>query len=270
MNIIDNKVNQIREESRLGIMTHVVLGYPSFEETRKLVLMMVEAEVDFIELQIPFSDPLGDGPVIRAANTAALGRGFKVQDAFRLVRVLKEEDKVEVPMLFMTYFNIIHNFGVGKFCRDSNSVGISGLIIPDYTSEAESHDHLRQQVKKYAMHQIDFLALDNKQADVREVEKRARGFVYCFSRRGVTGAKDDLVADLSAHLNSLKEQVSCPLAVGFGISSGEQVRQLQGKADIAIVGSAILKAYNQGGLDGAKKKVGELVEALSTNQIDKF
>ncbi|MFA4831698.1 MAG: tryptophan synthase subunit alpha, partial [Patescibacteria group bacterium] len=244
MNFIDRRIQQIKKEQRPGIMTHVVAGYPNFEGTRELVLMMAAEGVDFVELQIPFSDPLGDGAVIRRANTAAIDNGFRVRDGFRLVKVLKQEDKIETPLLFMTYFNIVFNYGVEKFCRDAKDAGVRGLIVPDYTDEAEEHDHLRRYAREYDLHLIDFLALDSGAAAMTAVEKRARGFVYCFSRRGVTGAREDLLQELGSHLAGIKERVSCPLGVGFGISSGEQVRQLKGKADIVIVGSAILKAYN--------------------------
>lgn len=262
MNLIDKQNQKIKEEGRLGLMTHVVAGYPDLEETRKMILMMVEAGVDFIEIQIPFSDPLGDGPTIRVANTIALENGFKVKDAFELVRVLRQEYGVTIPLLFMTYFNIVHHYGIEKFCLDASAIGINGLIIPDYTYEAESHDHLQELANEKGMYLIDFLSLDTSLEHTKEMGDKARGFVYCFSQRGVTGASGSVVEELGDHLSKIKEVVDCPLAVGFGISKAKDIEDLKGKTDIVIVGSAVIKSYNEKGFSGAKEKVEEFVSAL--------
>ncbi|MBT3538512.1 tryptophan synthase subunit alpha [Candidatus Parcubacteria bacterium] len=262
MNLIDKQNQKIKEENRLGLMTHVVAGYPNLEETRKIILMMVEQGVDFIEIQIPFSDPLGDGPTLRIANTKALETGVKVKDVFELVKNLRQKDGVKIPLLFMTYFNIVHHYGIEKFCFDASQIGINGLIIPDYIDEAEEYDHLRELVIKNNLYLIDFLSLDTSSKYTEKIGNKAKGFIYCFSQRGVTGTRDDMVEELGGHLNKIKSITDCPLAVGFGISKAEHVQDLRGKADTVIVGSAVIKAYNERGLNGAKEKVQEIVSAL--------
>ncbi|PIT87592.1 MAG: tryptophan synthase subunit alpha [Candidatus Magasanikbacteria bacterium CG10_big_fil_rev_8_21_14_0_10_40_10] len=258
MNLIDKQCKRIKSEKRLGLMMHVVLGYPSLEASRQLILAMAQNRVDFIEMQIPFSDPLGDGPVIRLANTASLSAGFRTKQAFMLAKKLRRKDKVEIPLLFMTYFNIVFNYGVKKFCADAQAAGVNGLIIPDYPSAAETHDHLSKYAKKYNLQLIEFVSLDSAPADIKRAAKTARGFVYCFAQRGVTGRRQQMLEELGGHLKRLKKYIKIPLAVGFGISRPEHLANLKGKADIGIVGSAVLEEYNRRGLSGAVGLVGRL------------
>ena len=258
MNPIDKQVEKIKKQNRLGLMTHVVLGYPNINETRKIILAMVKAGADFIELQIPFSDPLGDGEVIRKANTTSLENGFRVSHAFELARQLRQEDKIQIPLLFMTYFNIVFNYGVEKFCQDSADVGINGLIVPDYSSFAESRDGLEKYAKQNDLYLIKFLSLDSSNEYIKQVGQSAKGFVYCFAQRGVTGAHQDMLAELANFLDKIRQQVQTPLAVGFGISHSEHLRQLESKADVAIVGSALIEAYNNGGITGVEEKLNKL------------
>ncbi|OGH94056.1 MAG: tryptophan synthase subunit alpha [Candidatus Magasanikbacteria bacterium RIFOXYD2_FULL_41_14] len=261
MNQIELQCQKIKQEKRLGIMSHVVVGYPNLEETQKIVLMMARFGVDFIELQIPFSDPVGDGPVIRDANTVALAQGVKVKDAFELVKKLKQTDKIQTPLFFMTYFNIPFSYGLEKFCADSAAIGISGLIIPDYNLDMESREHFDELCRKHNLILQRFAGLDSEANRLVAQAKDAGGFIYCFSRRGITGVRPDLDPNLDDYLGKLKNIFKQPLAVGFGISSGEQIQALKGRADIAIVGSAFLKSYNEGGLSGVEDKLKELVSA---------
>lgn len=260
MNPIDKQIEKIKEQNRLGLMTHVVLGYPSIEESRKIILTMTRAGADFIELQIPFSDPLGDGLVIRKANTIALANGFRVSQAFKLVKQLRQEDKIQIPLLFMTYFNIVFNYGVEKFCQDSAGVGINGLIIPDYSSFAESHDGLEKYTKQNDLYLIKFLSLDSSDEHVKQVGQSAEGFVYCFAQRGVTGVRQDMLAELANFLDTVRQQIQTPLAVGFGISHPEHLRQLESKADVAVIGSALVEAYNDDGIKGVEEKLSKMMQ----------
>ena len=261
MNRITNQNELIKKEKRLGLMTHVVLGYPNMEETRKLILMMVEEGVDFIELQIPFSDPLGDGATIRVANSVSLENGFRVSQAFELVKKLREEDGTQIPLLFMTYFNIVHKYGVEKFCQDSSGIGIDGLIIPDYTDAAEERDRLRELSDENGLFLVDFLSPDSDEKYIRKVGGRAEGFVYCFARRGVTGGETEFSAELRSRLARYRSMIKCELAVGFGISSTDQVEMIRNAADIAIVGSAAIRGYDEGGLPKARELIRSLISA---------
>ena len=152
MNLIDKQLEKIKKEKRLGLMTHVVIGYPSLETTESLVKTMEEAGVDFIELQIPFSDPLADGPTIMRACEKALENGIKVKDSFEVAKELSSG--IKIPLLFMAYFNTVFRYGVEKFCKDAKNVGISGLIVPDLPIEEEKCEHFMKYCKKYDLNHI--------------------------------------------------------------------------------------------------------------------
>ncbi len=261
MNKIDIQYKKIKKERRIGLMTHVVIGYPSIRDTRALVKMMVQAGVDFVELQIPFSDPLGDGPVIREANAKAISRDVHVKDAFTLVKTLREEDHIEIPLLLMTYLNIPFTYGLEKFCKDAERVGINGFIIPDYNLELEKIDHFNKIANKYNLILIRFVSLGSTPKRMKFIAKGAKGFIYCFSTQGITGVRNKLDKDLIKHLVQARKYFSQPLAVGFGISNAEHILSLQGNADIVTAGSAMIKAFQEGGINKARAKTLELVVA---------
>lgn len=162
----------------------------------------------------------------------------------------------------MTYFNIVHRYGIEKFCARAAAVGVSGLIIPDYPPEAENYDGLKSLCAKNNLYLIDFLSLDSLAERIAEVAKSAQGFVYCFSLRGITGDKLKTDNQLLKHLDDLRKTLNKPIAVGFGINSAEQIKALLGHADIVIVGSAFIKAYQDGGIHMVKSKIGELASSL--------
>lgn len=263
-NAIDEKNKKIKNEQRSGLMTHVVAGYPNIEETRKMILMMVKEGVDIIEIQIPFFDPLGDGQTIREANNQALGNGFKVSQAFELVRTLREKDKISIPLLFMTYFNIVHNYGIEKFCHDANDAGTNGLIVPDYDLQAESQDKLNFFAETNGLYLINFISLDSESEYIQSISTQSQGFVYCFSSRNVTGGSKSQFSEIIHKLAEIRKIVRLPLAVGFGVSSVSDVEKLAKYAQIIISGSAILRAYNSGGINEARNKMRELITGLST------
>ena len=152
MNSIDQKLQQIRNEKRLGLMTHVVVGYPTLPETEKIVELMVKTGVDMVELQIPFSDPLADGPTIMKACEKSLENGTKVKDAFGLASRLTK--KISIPLLFMAYFNNVFQYSTKKFCQDAKKAGISGLIVPDIPLEEEEKEHFTAYCEEFGLHAI--------------------------------------------------------------------------------------------------------------------
>ena len=246
----------------MGLMTHVVVGYPTLDDTRRLVKMMAAEGVDFIELQIPFSDPMGDGPTIHRANTAALAGGVRVKDVFTLLKTLRDEDKIDIPLLLMTYLNVVYTYGFEKFCAEANAAGVNALIIPDYNMAHENIDRFEEIARGHDQILIRFVSLDSSEERLKRIAEGATGFIYCFSTRGITGARQDLDVYLKAYLANVRKFFpSDPLAVGFGISTGEHVNFLKGNADIAVVGSALLNAFEEHGLEGARTKVKELVYA---------
>lgn len=245
----------------MKLMTHLVAGFPNLETTRELIIAMQTTGADMLEIQIPFSDPLGDGPVIREACAVALKNGLKVQAVFDLLRTMQEKNEITKPLYIMAYFNSVYYFGIEKFCSAAKNAGAEGLIIPDYNSEAEAYDHLFHIADKYNISCIQFLSLDSTKETVAHVAKTARGFVYCFSMRGITGSESANTTELLQKLKHLKQKISTPLAVGFGISAPDQVKMFKGYADVIIVGSALIRAYQSGGLDGVKQLILGLKQA---------
>ena len=242
MNLIDNQLNKIKKDKKMGLMTHVVVGYPSLEKTNSIVAAMEKAGADFVELQIPFSDPLADGPTIMKACERSLELGTKVADSFRVAEKLSKS--CSIPLLFMAYFNILFVYGVEKFCRDAEKAGISGLIVPDMPIEEEENEHFLQFCKKYNVYNIPVISPSSTDDRLRKNAAVARGFVYATAPQGITDAKKGLDPKIELFLKRVKKYFSVPVAVGFGISSKERVDMIKKYADIVVVGSAIIDVIN--------------------------
>ena len=227
----------------MGLMTHVIVGYPSVEDTFKLVKLMAKLGVDIMELQIPFSDPLADGPTIMRACEKSLENGTKVKDAFTVMKQLNSE--VEIPLLFMAYYNTVFVYGVEKFCKDAKKSGVSGLIVPDMPLEEEPQEHFYASAKQSGLHVIHVLSPASTEERMKKNSKLATGFIYCTARQGITGAKDQLDPALGSFLKRVRKHFTMPVAVGFGISKKEHLKVLEKEADIAIIGSAIIEIINK-------------------------
>ncbi len=238
MNKFEAKLAELKQKKKLGLMTHVVVGFPSIEETVSIVKTMAENGADFIELQIPFSDPLADGPTIMKACEASLANGTKVKDAFKVMKQLSFQS--ETPLLFMAYYNTIFRYGVEKFCFDAQMAGAAGLIVPDMPLDEEAHEHFYEYCEKYNLYHIQVISPASTDNRLQRNAQAASGFVYVTSRQGTTGAKDTLDPALVTYLQKLRTYIKLPLAVGFGISKREHIDMLRGHADIAVVGSAII------------------------------
>jgi len=255
MQKILQKLSELKNSNQPGLMTHVVAGYPNLMDTKKLVLAMAKAGADFVEIQIPFSDPIADGPVILSANQKALDQKIKVADSFKLMRELSAQ-LPETPLLFMTYFNLLFHHGVEKFCHEATLAGASGFIVPDLPVE-EAGEYLTA-CKKYHLAPIFVAAPNTTNARLKKIAEVAQGFLYVTARTGVTGVKTELSKELKNCLKNIKSIIKLPLAVGFGIQSADQIQALRGYADIAVVGSAALRILDQEGITG----VGRFVEGL--------
>jgi tryptophan synthase alpha subunit len=219
-------------------MTHVVVGYPTLPATTELVRTMAACGVDFVELQIPFSDPLADGPTIQKACEASLARGTKVFDAFETARTLASQ--VDIPLLFMAYFNTVYKYGIEKFCTDANAAGISGLIVPDIPLEAAQHEGFLEACLKHNLHNIITLAPTSSKERLAKNAAIVSGFAYCMTRSGTTGARRVLDPDIASYLKNVRHSIKVPLAAGFGISTYEHLQTLKPHADIAVIGSALI------------------------------
>lgn len=238
MKLLQKKLEELKQSKKLGLMTHVVVGYPFLEETEKLVKTMEKAGVDMVELQIPFSDPLADGPTIMRACEEALANGTKVSDAFTLMKKLSQE--VAIPLLFMAYYNTVFSYGVEKFCRDAKEAGCQGLIVPDVPIEEEENEHFIALCKKFNLANIRVVSPSSTSERLKKNAKVATGFVYCMARQGITGARKELNPELVSYLKTVRKFFSIPIAVGFGISKKEHIQALKNHADIAVVGSALI------------------------------
>lgn len=219
-------------------------GDPSLDVTETLVLAMADAGADLIELGIPFSDPTAEGPVIQAANERALAGGVTTDKIFELVRRVRQ--KTGVPLVFMTYANVVFSYGAERFLKTSAEIGMDGLILPDLPfEEKEEFDPL---CKRFGLDLISLIAPTSHER-IRSIAREASGFVYCVSSLGVTGVRTNITTDIAAMVRLVKAEKEIPCAVGFGISTPEQAASMAAQSDGAIVGSAIVKMCAQYGAD---------------------
>ena len=218
----------------------VTCGDPSLDVTEKIVYAMEEAGADLIELGIPFSDPTAEGPVIQGANLRALSGGVTTDKVFDMVAKVRKN--TSIPMVFMTYANVVFSYGVERFCRKAAEVGMDGMILPDVPfEEKEEFDSM---CKKYGLDLISLIAPTSHER-ITQIAKEAEGFVYCVSSLGVTGMRSAITTDIGAMVQLVKAAKDIPCAVGFGISTPEQAAAMAAKSDGAIVGSAIVKLCGQ-------------------------
>ncbi|MEE4240644.1 MAG: tryptophan synthase subunit alpha [Desulfopila sp.] len=241
--LLEDQLKKKLQEKDILLMTHIVLGYPSFEENREVVRLMVENGVDCIEMQIPFSEPMADGPVIMKANLDSLANGTKVRDCMSFGAEMAQT--YDIPFLYMTYYNIIFTYGEEKFLSDCAAAGIQGLIIPDLPPE-QSSDFFRSAVEK-AIAPILIYSPTSTDERMKDLDQAGRGFIYCVARRGVTGKKSTLDTDFDTYIKRCRRATQKPVAVGFGIRSKEDIDALKGKADMAIIGSATIRLVDSDG-----------------------
>jgi tryptophan synthase alpha chain len=239
-----DQLRQERQKKPILLMTHIVLGHPSFEASEELVGAMVRAGVELIELQIPFSEPIADGPVILQANAQALERGARVAQA--LVFARKVTARFPVPFVFMTYYNIVFRYGVERFVGEMAEAGVRGAIVPDLPPE-EAGPYLAA-MEKHGLAPIFIFSPNTSSARMKLLASHSRGFVYCVARKGVTGASTEFAGDLADYLGRCRAATDLPLALGFGVQSAADVRFLTGKADLAVVGSETLRVIEKQGL----------------------
>jgi len=220
-----------------ALIPYVTIGYPSIEATLKVVPLLANSGCDIVELGIPFSDPLADGATIQRASYYALKNGVTPQICLEVARDLSH--KVDIPLVFMTYFNPIFSYGLEEFCSTCVSSGVSGLIIPDLPPEEGSG--LEAITRGQNLDLIYLLAPTSTEERIRLVAERSRGFIYLVSVSGVTGTRDRLPSGLETFVARVKKVASQPVCVGFGISTLEQAEQVAKMADGVIVGSRIIQ-----------------------------
>lgn len=222
----------------------LTVGDPDLETTEKLVYAMAEAGADLIELGIPFSDPTAEGPVIQEASLRALTGGVTTDKVFDLVKKLRET--VTIPLVFMTYANVVFSYGADRFLSRAAEAGVQGLILPDVPFEEKAD--FEPLCRQYGLELVSMIA-PTSQDRIKRIAQEAQGFVYCVSSLGVTGVRSAITTDIGAMVRLVKEVSATPVAVGFGISTPEQARAMTAQADGVIVGSAIVKLIAQHGRD---------------------
>lgn len=233
-------------------------GDPDLETTEKLIGAIAEAGADLIELGIPFSDPTAEGPVIQDANLRALSAGTTTDKIFDMVRRVRQT--VSIPMVFMTYANVIFSYGADRFLKTAAEIGMNGIIVPDVPFEEKQE--FEPLCQKYGLAQISMVAPTSHDR-IRAIAEQANGFLYCVSSLGVTGTRTAITTDIGAMVKLVKEVKDIPCAVGFGISTPEQAKSMCRQADGAIVGSAIVKLIAQYGRDSVQS-VADYVRTMKT------
>jgi tryptophan synthase alpha chain len=242
--VLEAYLRQRQQQRGMLLMTHIVAGHPDFDTSMRLVESMVAAEVDLIELQIPFSEPIADGPVILRANQEALSAGATVARSFELASAITE--RFDVPLLFMTYYNVLFKQGVGGFVTRMKAASLRGAIVPDLPPE-EAGEYT-EAMSQHDLAPIFIYSPNTTDARLATIARHARGFVYCVARKGVTGSDTSFSDDLTRYLERARAATSLPLAVGFGVKEKKDVDFLRGKADIAVIGSETLRVLQTGGV----------------------
>ena len=241
-------------EKKILLMTHIVLGYPSFEECFKIIEAMVNAGVDLIELQIPFSEPVADGPVILNANQKSLAEGSTVKKCLSFANTITRS--FDIPFLFMSYYNILFKYGVDKFAVAMAEKNIKGAIVPDLPPE-EGQDYL-DAMKKYNLDPIFIFSPTTSDQRMNYLASFGRGFIYCVARKGVTGLETDFSEQIGKYLERCRRATHLPLALGFGVKEKKDIDFLKGKTDIAVIGSQTIRLVEKEGV-GA---IGEFIKGL--------
>lgn len=260
MNLIEKQLTKIKQGNKLGFMTHLVVGYPSLEVTESLLKVMKDAGVDFIELQIPFSDPLADGPTIMRACEKALENGVKVADAFELAS--KSSKQINIPFLFMAYYNTVFKYGVQRFCQDAQKSGISGLIVPDMPLEEEHGEHFIKYCHEAGLKNIRVISPASTVDRLKKNARIANGFIYCTARQGITGVQKELDPEIASFLKNVRKYFKIPIAVGFGISNKERISQIKPYADVAVIGSAIIDIINRSPATDIERNIQHFFKSL--------
>ena len=248
---MENRIDKALQEVRgIQLMTHVVAGYPSLDVNAELIRLMARCGVRLIEIQIPFTDPLADGPTIMRANQAALDSGVTPKDCFAMCETLSRE--LDVAFMFMTYANIPFTIGMDRFLDQAAASGASGVIIPDLPWDEADGDYA-ELARARGLHPVMVVSPDTPQERLDRILDRASGLLYTTLKVGITGAGSDMDQSGVDYVKALKARAGMPIAAGFGISSPDHVRMLSGLADVAVVGSHIINLLDTMGMNAVEE-----------------
>ena len=263
MNRIDKKFKELKKRREKALITFIMAGDPTLSITKKLIFELEKSGADIIELGVPFSDPLADGPTIQRASERALKKKINIDSVCSLVKSVRL--KTEIPIAFLTYYNLIHHYGLEKFVQKAKSSGVDGIIIPDLPPEESQR--LRRVAKKKNFSMVHLASPTSSKERLKKIADASTGFIYYVSLTGTTGVRRKLPKDISGSLRKIKRITKKPVCVGFGISKREQIKSILKTSDGVIVGSAIVKVIekNQRAKD-LVKKVGKFVGGLKCTQ----
>ncbi|KNF08132.1 tryptophan synthase alpha chain TrpA [Gottschalkia purinilytica] len=258
MNRIDTKFQYLKEKNEKALITFITSGDPDLDTTLDLVLEMEKSGADIIELGIPYSDPIADGKTIQESSKRALSKGIKISNIMDTVKKIRE--KSQIPLVYLAYFNSVFTYGVERFFKVCNEVGIDGVIIPDLP--IEEREEILEESEKYNVYLISLVAPTSKER-IKEITEKGKGFVYCVSVNGTTGTRSSIDTDLEEYIGLVSEHTDTPKALGFGISSPDMAKKYKDYADGVIVGSAIVKKILAGNSkEEIMRNVGSFVKEL--------
>lgn len=258
MNRIDSMFHTLKAEGKKALITFITAGDPTIRDTERMVLEMERQGADLVELGIPFSDPIAEGPVIQEANLRALKHDIGLDVIFAAVRRLRE--KTQIPLVFLMYYNSVLNYGPGRFFQTCAESGVDGVIIPDLPFEES--DEIAEYTKANDVHQISLVS-PTSSSRLEKICAAAKGFLYCVSSLGVTGMRETIRTDLAGFFQDISRHCSIPTCIGFGISSPQQAAEVRELCDGVIVGSAIVNCAAAAiGSDAKAEAVGSFTKSL--------
>jgi len=252
--LLESYLKEKTRQKEILLMTHVVLGYPSVDECYRVIEAMVEAGVDLMELQIPFSDPIADGPVILKANHEALGQGSTVEDCLAFAEDVAS--RFDIPFFIMSYYNLVFKYGVRRFISVMAGSGLSGAIVPDLPPE-EGAEYFAA-MKHADLYPVVTFSPTTPTERMKFLATFGRGFVYCIARKGVTGQDTEFSINLSEYLGRCREGTDFPLALGFGVKGKADIDFLRGKVEIAVIGTQTIRVLESSGVES----VGPFIKGL--------
>ncbi|MGL4849306.1 MAG: tryptophan synthase subunit alpha [Clostridium sp.] len=255
MSRIEGKFKELKLENRKALVPFITASYPNKEESIKLIKILEDEGADILELGVPYSDPLADGEVIEKSYLQAIKNGAKVEDIFYIIE--ESRKSVKIPIVVMTYFNVVYSYGIEKFLEKLKAVSGDGIIIPDLPLEER-----KEILEKCRELEIDLIPLVARTSEerIKRIVKNSSGFIYCVSVNGITGERKNIDLEIDDYLNGIKEKTDIPRLLGFGISNKETVLKVKDKVDGIIIGSAIVKRIKKedGGYNSIKAFMKEI------------
>lgn len=259
MSRITDTFAQLKRDDRRGFIPFITAGDPDLETTGRLIIELANAGATLIELGVPFTDPMADGPVIQRASERALRHGFGIAEVLQVVAEARQQTKV--PIILFSYFNPLLQFGVDKLAREAKDAGVDGILVTDLVPEEAGE--FSEALREHGLDIIFLVAPTSTDERLRMVAERASGFIYAVSRAGVTGAREEMTAEAERLVNRVRKFSKLPVAVGFGISKPEHVADVWRYADAAVVGSAIVREIEEAqSADEAVSRVGQFARNL--------